>query len=207
MKRNTTPSFGLYIFLTLTFFAVGISAQNSGESFAAPVKTDLKATLYILIGSKETTGKVTLPTELRSISEEINAGWNYPVLRSGGMQVLRIEAPGHFKSRVSLDISNGEANIPVSSLEWSINFARSTVNLTSGEPVRLGNTVFSLRTPLMTRAEDDAKEVFGGYETFTTAISGLSIRTGKPELVGTLSLPSSDDTAFFILKFDILTGN
>ncbi len=189
----------LFLIVLNLLLCLPLIAQNENAAADGQARQDLRAVLYFVVGNDKAAAGTELPKELADTAKEIKSGWNHTALTLAGRQLVRTEAPGVFKSKISIDLSNdGGAKIPTSFLDWAIVLSR-----TDGGTVRLGNTSFSIRTPVRL-AKAETGDVFN-YEGFSTNMSGLSVRKGVPTLIGSLSLPSTGGTLFVILRLEAIT--
>ena len=183
------------LFLCLSIFAQSENVVADGQP-----RQDLRAVLYFLIGNDNTTAGGELPKELTEAAKEIKSGWNHRSLVLAGRQMVKAEAPGTFKSRISIDLGNdGNARIPTSFLDWA-----TSLRSAEGNQVRLGGSTFSIRTPIRIAKAESGSDVFN-YETFSTSMSGLSVRKSEPTLIGSLSLPATGGTLFMVIKLEAVT--
>lgn len=184
------------------FLCLPLTAQNENTANDGQAGQDLRAVLYFVMGNDKAAAGTELPRELADAAREIKSGWNYTALTLAGRQLIKTEAPGVFKSRVSIDLGNdGDAKIPISisTLDWVITLKRA-----DGGTAHLGACSFSIRTPVRLAKAETSGDVFN-YEAFNTSMSGLSVRKGVPTLIGSLSLPAPGGTLFVILTLEAVT--
>lgn len=200
MHRLTPRSF--YIALPLILFLFSVTALAQGPTRQVP-DPSYDVVLQVIIGSDEKTSNGQLPQGLSSVTKQLRANYNFAEFKLANTYVGRVTNGGDFSFKsVSNLFGRGAASERPSFLEWSLSGFRSESKDAGKNDLGLQTFRFGARIPIVTGYMNDGagKQLPNyNYEGIGLTSSRISLAENTPTLLGSLSLPNTDNSMFLVL--------
>ena len=195
------PGKTLQIFVTAaalvlgSFSIFGQSPANQDQSY--------EATLYVVIGSDDTTQRGELPKSLDPVSKQIRDNFTFKNYRLMNTYYGRLANNGslEYKSISSLKNASTELDSPTF-LDWQLGSFKADPSNSGKNALSMQTFRFGARVPIVIAkfTGDDAKGVpVTNYESVGLTLNRLTVSENAPTLIGTISLPRTTGTVFLVL--------
>ena len=190
----------LIFFIAMIFVALPFAARAQGDQFKIEPSYDV--ILQVVIGGDEK-GGTKLPNNLDGIAKQLKANYQFNDYKLANTYVGRIANQGNFefKSLTNMFGRPAEAETP-SFLEWSIAGMRTGASTSGKNDIYFNVFRFGARIPVRTGyTKDDSAKQFPvvNYEAIGLSSARLTLAESTPTLIGSLSLPTSDNAMFLVL--------
>lgn len=190
----------LIFIIAMIFVALPFVAKAQNDQFKIEPSYDV--ILQVVIGGDEK-GGTKLPNNLDSIAKQLKANYQFNEYKLANTYVGRIANGGNFEFK---SVSNmfgrpTESETP-SFLEWAISGMRTGSSAAGKNDLFMQVFRFGARIPIRTNyAKDDPSKLFPmvNYESIGLSSARVTLSESTPTLIGSLSLPTSDNAMFLVL--------
>ena len=188
----------LIFFFAMIFVALPFVAKAQGDQFK--IEPSYEVILQVVIGGDEKAG-TKLPNNLDGIARQLKANYQFSDYKLANTYVGRIANQGNFEFKSLTNIFGRPAETETPSfLEWSIAGMRTGPSTSGKNDIYFNVFRFGARIPIRTNARDDSGKVFPvNYEAIGLSSARLTLTESTPTLIGSLSLPTSDNAMFLVL--------
>jgi len=157
-----------------------------------------------LIGGDAKAAGQALPQGLSTVAKQLRGNYSFADYRLANTYVGRIANGGNFefKSISNLFGRSGDGETP-SFLDWSLAGLRVGPNSAGKSDLMLQGFRFGARVPVRTGIREEAGKqlpIFN-YESIGLSSMRITLPENTPTLLGSLSLPNTDNAMFVVITF------
>ncbi|HEX6279622.1 MAG TPA: hypothetical protein VFZ49_06340 [Pyrinomonadaceae bacterium] len=183
------------LFAAAVLGGFSVSAQDR-PVVAAP---SYEATLFVLVGSDDSSQRGDLPRSLDTVSKQIRDSFSFRNYRLMNTYYGRLADSGSldYKSVSSLKTST-ELDSPTF-LDWQL--AKFQANAAGSNVLNVELFRFGARVPvhISNPGRPEASIPVTNYESVGLTLNKLSLKPNSPTLIGTISLPRTTGTIFLVM--------
>lgn len=191
--------FQLSFVFSLLFIVVPIAAYAQGDQ-RVTIEPAYDVILQVVIGGDEKAG-TKLPNNLDAVAKQLKSNYQFAEYKIANTYVGRIANGGNFEFKSVSNIFGRPADIESPSfLEWSISNLRTGTSASGKNDMMMQVFRFGARIPVRSTREDSGKQfLITNYESIGLSSARITLAEGTPTLIGSLSLPTSDNAMFLVL--------
>jgi hypothetical protein len=159
--------------------------------------------LQLVIGTDDRAAGQAVPQNLSNVVRQLRGSYSFAEYRLSNTYLGRVANGGNFefKSLSTLFGRGAESETP-SFLDWSLHALRAAPSSSGRTDIAVGFR-FGARIPIKVSAREEAgKQIpIFNYESIGLNAGRVSMAENTPTLLGTLSLPGTNNTMFVVLTF------
>lgn len=200
--------FSLTAFSLLFLAAVTGFSQTETKPQAEP---NYEVALQVIIGSNEAIQGAAVPDNLASIARQLRSSFSFSNYRLANTFLGRIANTGQFEYKSVSNLFGQESEAESHTfLDWSLNGFRVLPNSGSQNAFQMQNFRFGARVPIKTASFKDESGKLSSvinYESIGLTMVRVGLPENTPTLMGTLSLPRTNGTAFLVVTIKSVKEN
>ncbi len=192
----------LFSFLSLIVFGLPTNASAQGPDPRFTIEPSYDVVLQVVIGGDDKSGS-RLPDNLNNIAKQLKNNYQFNDYRLANTYVGRIANGGNFEFKSVSNIFGKPMDSETPSfLEWNLGGLRAGPNASGKNDIMLQVFRFGARIPIRTGSfrEEGGKQLpIINYEAIGLSSGRVTLSENTPTLLGSLSLPTSDNSMFLVL--------
>lgn len=194
--------------LSLLLLAGPVFAQTEVKPQAEP---NYEVALQVIIGSNDAISGVVLPDNLSPIARQLKSNFSFSNYRLVNTFLGRIANTGQLEYKSVSNILGQESDAESHTfLDWSLNGFKTMPNSSGQTAFQVQNFRFGARVPIRTGSFKDESGKLSSvinYESIGLTMVRVGLPENNPTLMGTLSLPRTNGTAFLVLTIKSVKEN
>ncbi len=190
-----------YFLLSILFLSSSaVLAQSDPRNVIEP---SYDVVLQLVIGTDDKSAGQSLPQNLSSVVKQLRGNYSFADYRLSNTYLGRLANGGsfEFKSVATIFGRGAESETP-SFLDWSLQSLRAAPNAAGRNDIAVGFR-FGARVPIRVSTREEGGKQFPvfNYEPIGLNAGRVTLAENTPTLLGTLSLPNTNNTMFVVLTF------
>ena len=189
-------------FFVLCFLSAAVSFAQTDQK-AQQAEPSFEVILQVITGSNEAAQKGNLPANLSIVTKNLKNNFSFSNYNLSSTYIGRVANTGNIDYKtVSSNFGQNQNSATPSFLEWSLGNLRSMASASGQNTIQLQPFRFGARMPIVTasyKEESGKTNSVVNYESIGLTLQRVSLPTGAPTLIGTLSTPKANETIFLVL--------
>ena len=189
-----------YFLLSTLVLASAAAAQVDPRSQIEP---SYDVVLQLVVGTDERSAGQPLPQNLTGVIRQLRSNYSFADYRLSNTYLGRRANGGNFEFKSLATIFGGGAQSETPSfMEWSLHSLRAAPNSAGRNDIAVGFR-FGARVPVRVSTREEGGKQFPvfNYEPIGLNTARVTLTENTPTLLGTLSLPNSNNTMFVVVTF------
>jgi hypothetical protein len=199
----TRPKFLFFPSILLTICLLGISAANAQSSGPQPIDANYEVLLQVVLGSNDASRQSDLPANLSGVARQLKSNFSFSNYQLVNTYLGRVANTGSLEYKSIANIFGQESELESPSfLDWRLGRIRNVPASQKTGAFDVEGFRFGARVPVKVtnyRDESGKPMLTINYEPVGLNLDKLNIGENLPTLIGTLSLPKTNGTAFLVL--------
>jgi hypothetical protein len=189
-----------YFLLSTFLFVSTAAAQGDRQPMIEP---SFDVVLQLVIGTDDRAAGQPLPQNLGNVVKQLRGNYSFAEYRLSNTYLGRLANGGNFEFKsLSTIFGRGAESETPSFLDWSLHGLRAAPNASGRSDIAVGFR-FGARIPIKVSTREEGGKQFPvfNYESIGLNAGRVSLPENTPTLLGTLSLPNTNNTMFVVVTF------